>query len=94
MRFSIFISFLFLAQLLFAKPERFRVIICENPATSITIAWDQVSGTNPELLFGSDDYGNKASLYQKRATPSNMTANTGRQMQLSLRMIRQGSTPS
>jgi hypothetical protein len=70
MRFSIFISFLFLAQLLFAKPERFRVIICENPATSITIAWDQVSGTNPELLFGSDDYGNKASLYQKRATPS------------------------
>lgn len=70
MRIPIIISFLLITELLFAKPERLRVIICENPSTSVTIAWDQLSGTNPELFFGSDDYGNKVSLYQKKAVPT------------------------
>ena len=70
MRIPIIISFLLITELLFAKPERLRVIICENPSTSVTIAWDQLSGTNPELFFCSDDYGNKVSLYQKKAVPT------------------------
>jgi hypothetical protein len=70
MRTILFIIFLTLSfEHLFAKTERIRCVIREEPSTSISIIWDQPSGSNPELLFSSDDYGNKAALYQRKLSP-------------------------
>jgi len=67
---SLFLILLLQALNVFAKTDRVRCIIREEPSSSICIAWDQVSGTNPELLFSADDYGNRVSLYQRKAIPS------------------------
>jgi acid phosphatase type 7 len=59
---------LLLGRQLSAKTDRFRCIIRDEASTSICIAWDQISGTNPILYYGSDDYGTKTTLYPKNIT--------------------------
>lgn len=46
-----------------ANSARYRLIITDNPSTTITIAWDQVSGDNPVIYYGTKDHGTNTSLY-------------------------------
>ena len=57
------------SKLLFSKPERIRAIIKEDPATTICIGWDQVSGQFPKLYYGLEDHGNNFSRYTAMAIP-------------------------
>ncbi|WP_412560890.1 fibronectin type III domain-containing protein [Winogradskyella sp. MIT101101] len=41
----------------FANNDRYRIILVDDPATTITIAWDQTSGTNPMVHYDTTDYG-------------------------------------
>lgn len=45
------------------RADKFRVIWQGNASTSATIAWNQVSGTDPVLLLDVNDFGQKASEY-------------------------------
>jgi len=63
------ILFIFFCSTVFAKSERFRCIIRDEPATSICIGWDQVSGGNPQLYYGPDDNGGNAKQYPLSALP-------------------------
>ena len=57
----------------YAASNKYRLIWNEDPATTITIAWDQVSGTNPVVLYDTVDHGDDASLYpnQQSVTSAN-----------------------
>lgn len=47
----------------YANTDKYRIIISDNPATSITIAWNQISGTNPLVYFDTTDHGTNHTLY-------------------------------
>ena len=47
----------------FANTARYRLVITDNPATTITIAWDQVSGTNSVVYYGTTDEGANFASY-------------------------------
>ena len=38
-----------------AKTERYRLMLRDNPSSSIVIAWDQVSGKHPVVYYGTKD---------------------------------------
>lgn len=46
-----------------ANNERYRLVITDNPATTITIGWDQTSGSNPIVYYGTTDYGENFASY-------------------------------
>ena len=57
----IFISFLSFSS--FSNNGRYRLVITDNPATTITIAWDQISGASPIVHFGTTDHGTAYQSY-------------------------------
>jgi len=48
---------------LFANNSRYRLILTDNPATTIMIGWDQISGVNPIVYFDTEDHGTDWSAY-------------------------------
>ncbi|MBI1228278.1 MAG: hypothetical protein GC192_23795 [Bacteroidetes bacterium] len=52
-----------LATCAFGRADKYRVIWQGNASTSATIAWNQVSGTDPVLLLDVNDFGQKAEEY-------------------------------
>ena len=62
--------FIFFNNMAFAKMNKFRCIWRDNPATSMTIAWNQVSGANPTLYYGTTDYGTEIDKYILSKTPT------------------------
>ena len=53
-----------------AKSARFRAMWHEDPATTIVIGWDQVSGNDPVLMYDTKDYGNNLSGYRFSKKPT------------------------
>lgn len=49
--------FLFIACCAYANNDRYRIILVDDPATTITIGWDQTSGTSPIVHYDTTDYG-------------------------------------
>ncbi|MCH2046300.1 MAG: metallophosphoesterase family protein [Saprospiraceae bacterium] len=52
-----------------ARTDRFRCIIRDNPATSMVIGWNQVSGSNPIVYYDTKDHGQSISNYGYSAYP-------------------------
>jgi hypothetical protein len=52
-----------------AKSIRFRAMWRSDPATSMVIGWDQVSGVNPILYFGEEDRGKNYQAYPAQQKP-------------------------
>ena len=48
---------------LFASNGRYRLILTDNPATTIMIGWDQISGENPTVYYGTIDNETDWSAY-------------------------------
>lgn len=40
-----------------ASNDKYRLTLRGNPATSIVIGWNQISGNNPTVYYGTTDYG-------------------------------------
>ncbi|WP_442265822.1 fibronectin type III domain-containing protein [Tenacibaculum sp. ZS6-P6] len=53
-----------------ASNDKYRLTLRGNPATSIVIGWNQISGSNPQVYFGTTDYGTNYSNYPYSASPS------------------------
>jgi hypothetical protein len=58
------IFLLFSTTSLFSSTGKYRLILNDNPATTITIAWDQESGTDPVVYYDTVDHGSNYSAYQ------------------------------
>ncbi|WP_082795632.1 Ig-like domain-containing protein [Flammeovirga sp. SJP92] len=52
----------------YANTEKYRLTLRDNPATTITIGWNQVSGSNPVVYYGTTDYGTNYSYYSNSKT--------------------------
>jgi hypothetical protein len=46
-----------------ANNDKYRLILVDDPATTITIGWNQISGTSPTLYYDTIDHGTNHSLY-------------------------------
>lgn len=67
---KIFTTLLFLALIssAFGTTQRYRLMFNDDPATIITVGWEQVSGTNPKVYYGTADHGTNWASY-----PDSMT---------------------
>lgn len=52
-----------------ALTARYRCMLRDEPATTITIGWDQVSGDNPKVYYGTTDFGQDYSKYTEHSYP-------------------------
>lgn len=60
-----------------SKTARYRCIIRDEPATTITIGWDQVSGSNPIVYYGTSDFGANAAQYPLKDAPQRVVTAKG-----------------
>ncbi len=54
----------------FAKIVRLRCMWRDNPATTMVIGWDQITGGNPVLHYGLQDGGKNPSAYSNSVKPA------------------------
>lgn len=52
-----------------ARSDKFRCMWREDPATSMTIGWDQLSGHSPVVYFDTKDHGNDLTKYRYKKSP-------------------------
>jgi len=57
--------------------RRFRATFRTDPSTTISIGWDQYSGTSPVLYYGTVDNGTNSALYPFQSTPAVTTSDGG-----------------
>ena len=70
----ILILFVFcLSEPAIGRINRLRCMWRDDPATSMVIAWDQRSGTEPALLYDTEDFGQVARSYRMRQRPDRST---------------------
>jgi len=62
-KFIFLFSLSFSSFLSFGKSDKYRLILLSNPSSTITIAWNQISGTNAKVYFDTLDFGMDFSLY-------------------------------
>lgn len=65
----VFLLFFSLTRFLEAATERYRATWREDPATTIVIGWDQVSGGNPILYYDIVDHGQQCAAYKLNQKP-------------------------
>lgn len=58
---------------------RFRCMWRDDPATTMVIGWDQVTGTNPTLYYGTNDGGKDISKYTNSQKPDRIVEAKGMQ---------------
>lgn len=61
---------LLISNLTYGAAEKFRAMWREDPATTMVIGWNQLSGTNPVMLIDVIDHGDDASAYAQIVEPS------------------------
>ncbi|MEX0981082.1 MAG: metallophosphoesterase family protein [Bacteroidales bacterium] len=54
----------------FAKTDKYRVTLRDNPSNSIVIGWNQVSGENPVVYYDTIDHGKVPGNYAFKAMPN------------------------
>lgn len=53
-----------------ARTGRYRCMLRDEPATTITIGWEQFSGSSAMVYYGTTDYGQQYSRYPYKAYPN------------------------
>ncbi|MDY8137363.1 InlB B-repeat-containing protein [Aquimarina sp. 2201CG5-10] len=66
-----------LAMNLYASNGKYRLTLRGNPATSIVVGWDQTSGSNPVVYYGTTDFGTDYSSYPNSKTPNRTVSYKG-----------------
>ncbi|QIA06480.1 purple acid phosphatase family protein [Draconibacterium halophilum] len=72
MRYFVFIFLLAIPFSSFSKTGKYRLTLRDNPATSVVIGWEQVSGENPVVYYGSEDNGTEWKKYKRNAKPDRL----------------------
>ena len=70
MKSNLFITYLLLLSVFigYADTDRYRIMISDDPSTTITIGWEQVNGTTPIVFFDTVDHGTNHLLYTNSKT--------------------------
>ncbi len=53
----------------FSKTGKYRLTLRDNPATSVVIGWEQISGENPVVYYGDLDHDDSWERYKWEAKP-------------------------
>lgn len=61
----------------YSSNGKYRLTLRDNPATSIVIGWDQTSGTNPIVHYGTTDFGTNFSNYPSSKAPDRIVSYKG-----------------
>ncbi len=61
----------------YSSNGKYRLTLRDNPATSIVIGWDQISGNNPVVHYGTTDYGTNYNNYPNSKAPSRTVSYKG-----------------
>jgi len=75
MRFKLFLKSMLLLGLLLlaliseATTDKYRIMWHDDPTTTMVIGWNQVSGSNPVVHYGTTDEGTNASAYDSAKAP-------------------------
>lgn len=69
-RFILIVFCFFIIDAVQAETARYRCTWRGNPATSMVIGWDQISGSSPVLYFDRVDHGRKVSAYPNYKKPT------------------------
>ncbi len=48
---------------IYCSNDKYRLVIANDPATTVTIGWNQISGTDPVVYYDTVDYGTNYSSY-------------------------------
>lgn len=68
-----FYILLFMCNIILANSDKFRLILTNDPSTSITVAWNQISGDSPVVYFGTTNYGTNWAQYNLNKTVDRTT---------------------
>lgn len=52
----------------YGNNDKYRLILTDDPSTTITIAWNQSSGTSPTVHYGTTDFGTDFLMYPNTQT--------------------------
>jgi len=63
------IFFITLVNLAFGATDKYRLIINGDPATTMTIGWNQISGHSVAVLYGTQDHGQDFEQYENFQLP-------------------------
>ena len=77
MKRTYFLIFIFIGFQLFASNDKYRLTLRGNPATSIVIGWNQISGSNPTVYFGTTDFGTNYNNYPNSKSPDRIVSYKG-----------------
>lgn len=69
MRGFLFIFLLAISVQAFSKTGKYRLTLRDNPATSVVIGWEQISGENPVVYYGDADHGDSWENYKWNVKP-------------------------
>ena len=47
----------------YSNNDKYRIILNDDPTSTITVAWNQISGTNPQVYYDTVDHGTNYQLY-------------------------------
>ena len=64
-----------------ANTRRYRLMFNDDPATTITIGWEQISGTDQKVYFGTTDFGMNYLQYADSMVPHRSTTYMGMENQ-------------
>ncbi len=61
----------------FANTGKYRLTLRDDPATTIVIGWNQISGVNPVVHYGPQDFGTQWGSYPSSKPASRMVSHKG-----------------
>lgn len=79
MRCFLFIFLLAFSLQVYSKTGKYRLTLRDNPATSVVIGWEQISGENPMVYYGNMDHGDSWESYKQEAEPDRTVLYAGMQ---------------
>ncbi|MCK5338858.1 MAG: hypothetical protein KAJ50_08605, partial [Bacteroidales bacterium] len=53
-----------------ASSDKYRLIWNDDPTTTVSIAWNQIEGENPVILYGKKDFGRRDWRYKNKQAPA------------------------
>ncbi|MEO1518383.1 MAG: FN3 domain-containing metallophosphoesterase family protein [Bacteroidota bacterium] len=68
---------LFLSTSLFGRTDKYRCMWRDDPATTMVIGWNQLSGQKPVLYYGTQDGGTLWQAYSHQQSPSRYVPSKG-----------------